>query len=664
MGHTTSLRRFILLLFVLVAGCSRAPATNESMSPTTTSQAVVASRPATVIPSADATATQLPTTTPSLPSTAASDSPSSVAPTSTPARFSGKIDVGGYKLQIRCIGAGSPTVVFDAGLGGSSLTWVQPVGISPFQTTGTFTRACIYDRAGVGESERGAPPRDSKQIVRELHALLANAAISPPYVLVGHSFGGHNVRLYTSQHPDEVTGMVLVDVAHEDQDARWQEVAPADERERIRTKIFNMGANAEGVDLEASSAQVRQARAVSPFPPIPLTVLSAGRPVFPRGLSSDQQANLRQMLHELHANLARLSPKGKQVIAERSDHFIQEDQPELVVEAIREVVEAARAELSDKPSAGTVTAAPLPATPLPSPTTVASVVADLSQADYQTRVRLFDYDPQAPLDVEEQAVHDLGGAKVYQLSYASPRGGRVPGYLVVPSGAGPFAGVIMMHGMPGRAVELLEYAVDLSGTGAVTLLIDAPWARRAGEPLTFTGRDRDEHIQLIADLRRGIDLLASRPDVDSSRLGYIGFSYGAAMGGLLAGVEQRIKAYVLAVGDRGLVERLTSDDGPRGPLRAVPEQQQQQWIAAMEPLQPLHFVGHAAPAALFFQSAQRDQLISRDEATRFHEAGSEPKRIEWYNTDHRLNQQAIRDQVEWLGEQIGIDAAKFAMFEP
>ena len=663
MGHTTSLRRFILLLFVLVAGCSRAPATNESMSPTTTSQAVIASRTATAIPSADATATQLSTSTPSLPSTAASGSPSSVAPTSIPARFTGKIDVGGYKLQIRCIGEGSPTVVFDAGLGGSSLTWVQPVGISPFQTTGTFTRACIYDRAGVGESERGAPPRHSKQIVRDLHALLTNAAISPPFVLVGHSFGGHNVRLYTSQYPSEVAGMVLVDVSHEDLDARWQEVAPADERERIRTKIFNMGANDEGVDLEASSSQVRQARAASPFPPIPLVVLSAGRPVLPRDLSSDQQAKLRQILHELHADLARLSPKGKQVIAERSDHFIKEDQPELVVETIREVVEVARAEISSKPSL-VVTAAPLQPTPLPSPTTAASAVADLSRADYQTLVRLFDYDQQAPLDVEEQTVHDIGGAKVYQLSYASPRGGRVPGYLVVPSGAGPFAGVIMMHGMPGRAVELLEYAVDLSRTGAVTLLIDAPWARRAGEPLTFTAQDRDEHIQLIVDLRRSIDLLASRPDVDSTRLGYIGISYGGAMGGLLAGVEQRIKAYVLAVGDGGLVDRFTGDDGPSGPLRTVPEQQQKEWIAVMEPIQPLHFVGHAAPATLFFQSAQRDQLVSRDEATRFHEAASEPKRIEWYNADHRLNEQAIRDQVEWLGEQIGIDAAKFAMFEP
>jgi pimeloyl-ACP methyl ester carboxylesterase len=120
------------------------------------------------------------------------------------------VSVSGHNLHIYCTGkpSGGPTVVMDAGLGGGVLDWqtVQP-------KVAEFARVCSYDRSGLAWSESGPKPRTSQRIVKELHALLENAGVGGPYVLVGHSFGGANVQLYASEYPEEVAGMVLVDSA-------------------------------------------------------------------------------------------------------------------------------------------------------------------------------------------------------------------------------------------------------------------------------------------------------------------------------------------------------------------------------------------------------------------------------------------------------------------
>jgi pimeloyl-ACP methyl ester carboxylesterase len=116
------------------------------------------------------------------------------------------VDVGGHQLHICATGRGSPTVVLDSGFPGSSLSWTY---VQPEVTR--FTRACSYDRAGLGWSDAGPMPRTTRQIVEELHALLRNAQVKGPYVLVGHSFGTFTVRLYASTYPDEVAGIVLLD---------------------------------------------------------------------------------------------------------------------------------------------------------------------------------------------------------------------------------------------------------------------------------------------------------------------------------------------------------------------------------------------------------------------------------------------------------------------
>jgi pimeloyl-ACP methyl ester carboxylesterase len=122
------------------------------------------------------------------------------------------VDVGGHRLHINVMGQGTPAVVMDSGLSHSSLAWgwVQP-------KVAKFTRVCTYDRAGYGWSDPGPKPRTSQRISDELDRLLVNAGIDAPYIMVGHSSGGLNVRLYAIQHPEKVVGMVLVDAAHENQ---------------------------------------------------------------------------------------------------------------------------------------------------------------------------------------------------------------------------------------------------------------------------------------------------------------------------------------------------------------------------------------------------------------------------------------------------------------
>jgi uncharacterized protein len=279
---------------------------------------------------------------------------------------------------------------------------------------------------------------------------------------------------------------------------------------------------------------------------------------------------------------------------------------------------------------------------------------------------LFDYDHQAPLDIEEVSVTELSSYINHELTYASPKGGRVPATLLVPiESSGPFAGIILMHGLPGDRSNNALFARGLVATGAVVLMIDAPFARpenrhRIHWPLTFDEVDRLEQIQLMIDLRRGVDLLSAREDVDPERLAYIGYSYGGAMGGLLAGIEPRIKAFGLMVGDGGIVSHFTAADGtPLSELNSLPDEKRQAWLAFMEPIEPIRFVGRATPGSLFFQNALRDQAVMQDDALAYQAAGSGPKRIEWYESDHFLPDEAFQHMVDWLGTEIGLDASLF-----
>jgi predicted esterase len=260
------------------------------------------------------------------------------------------------------------------------------------------------------------------------------------------------------------------------------------------------------------------------------------------------------------------------------------------------------------------------------------------------------------------SVQPEDGYTLIKFSYPSPKGGDVPAYLLIPDGNGPFAGIILMHGSSGSRETMLPFARDLVRTGTAVLTLSAPSARpepNSREWITFTTQDREDQIQLMVDLRRGVDLLTQQENVDPARIGYVGYSYGAAMGGLLAGIEPRIKAYGLMVGDGGLVNHFTEDGDPVGGFETIEPAARERWLEEMEPIEPIHFVGHASPSTLFFQNASQDMSVSKADALAYQAAGSEPKQVKWYDSGHGLPSQAFTDMVHWLAEQIEIDATKF-----
>jgi pimeloyl-ACP methyl ester carboxylesterase len=171
-------------------------------------------------------------------------------------------------------------------------------------------------------------------MVEELRALLAVAGVAPPYVLVGHSFGGMNVRLFATRYPAEVAGLVLVDPSHEDGRTRILALLPSDEQE------MHLRGNPEGVDWEASVAELG---AAGPLPPMPVVVLFRGQPALaPPDRSADRVERWEVIWRGMQEDLVRRIPGSRHIIAERSRHYIQRFQPDLVTAVIRDLVEAAR----------------------------------------------------------------------------------------------------------------------------------------------------------------------------------------------------------------------------------------------------------------------------------------------------------------------------------
>jgi pimeloyl-ACP methyl ester carboxylesterase len=279
------------------------------------------------------------------------------------------VDVGPYRLHLYCTGSGSPAVILDSGLGDSYFSWhkVQP-------QIAQFTRVCSYDRAGLAFSDYSRHPSTSKEFAKELHVLLHNAGIPAPYVLVGHSMGGFDVRLYASLYRSEVAGMVLVDSSHPDQqkrlppelidlDATWireQEFFEftmpfgiprllgfcGDDAE-VRAAECNFHTVRESVaELKAISESAAQARNTGSLGNMPLAVLSHDPDMPQPGLPEDLVKPANDAWQQMQQELVHLSTSGTQVIAKNSGHYIQLDRPDVVIAAVRQVVDQARHEES------------------------------------------------------------------------------------------------------------------------------------------------------------------------------------------------------------------------------------------------------------------------------------------------------------------------------
>jgi pimeloyl-ACP methyl ester carboxylesterase len=256
-------------------------------------------------------------------------------------RLSGWFDIGGRRLFLRCSGHRSPTVVFEGGL---THDWYDLQNqVAP------FTRVCSYDHPNGpwSRSEHAPTPRTARDFVADLHTLLRVARVPGPYVLAGHSNGGLFTLLYASTHPRQVAGLVLIDAVHpatiKRRLAMLKPILPPEEWQAARQRMITVPhrlADPERVDIWTSERQTRVALRRSPIRPMPLVVLAHGHPDDPPPPYVELE---EPFWRQLQRELARLVPGGRLVIATESGHDIHHDQPELVLDAIRDVVLAVRA---------------------------------------------------------------------------------------------------------------------------------------------------------------------------------------------------------------------------------------------------------------------------------------------------------------------------------
>jgi pimeloyl-ACP methyl ester carboxylesterase len=294
------------------------------------------------------------------------------------------VNIGSHQLHIYPTGEGSPTVVFESGGASWSLDWYL------VQTEiAKFTRVSSYDRAGFGWSESSPNPRTSEQIVSELHALLTKAEMVKPYIMVGASFGGHTVRLFSKKYPDEVAGIVLLDARHETIDSK---MPPAWKKQEISGKgmyQFMMLASRMGAlkllgklmgekatppivmklpseirpmylevgfqpkyfrsnldELSAITESDKQLSATGSLGSIPLTVIRHGIPDLFANFPPEQAKQSEQVWQELQSELVKLSSNSRILVANKSGHGIQIDQPGLVVDVITQMVDTIRRDSS------------------------------------------------------------------------------------------------------------------------------------------------------------------------------------------------------------------------------------------------------------------------------------------------------------------------------
>jgi pimeloyl-ACP methyl ester carboxylesterase len=549
---------------------------------------------------------------------------------------------GGGRLGYEVRGEGTPIVFLHDGLV-SSAGWDRP-----FDALAKSFRAIRYDRRGFG---RSAPPKGPYSDVDDLHALFETLKVGRA-ILVGCSNGSKLAVDYALAHPDRVEALVLVGpvVSGLPYSEHFLRRGLVNFRpmfqEKSREKLIEAWVRDPYLTASRDPEAQARLRELLTKHPGPLTAS------FPESRPADRPAvgRLAEIhvptlilvgasdIPDVHAHAGVLEAGihgARRIVLPGAGHLAQLDKPE---ELDREVLlflrpdEVARRELAASPQTH----------------------------DFEKGAYLFDYDAQAPLEIQETGTERRGDVRIVDLSYASPLGGRVPAYLVLPPGEAKHPAVLFLHPGQGSRSTFLDEAVELArDRGFVSLTISAPFLRpenqgkRAGNPWN-PEVSRKEQIQAVVDLRRGFDLLVSRPEVDSRHMAYVGHSLGATVGGILAGVEKRPAAFVLMAGYPSLTHAMehNSDQGAIAFQELATPEQRKAYVDALEPIDALHYVGHAAPAKLLFQFARRDEFITPWDAAAYILEASDPKEVKWYDTDHSFNEEARRDRGEWLGRTL------------
>ena len=282
--------------------------------------------------------------------------------------------------------------------------------------------------------------------------------------------------------------------------------------------------------------------------------------------------------------------------------------------------------------------------------------------DFQTAAHWFDYDSKQPLDVHDKIIEQFDGGALHDITYASAKGGPVDAYLVVPTGKGPFAAILFGHWGNGTRAEFIPEAKIYARAGAVSLIPDYPWDRaepwhRSPDHFNKPELNREIYIQAVVDLRRGIDLLLVRPDVDPKRLAYVGHSYGAQWGSILSAVDKRMKTSVLMAGVAECSDNMLRSNDPEiiDFRKTQPAGELENYCQVTGDIDAIHFVGHAAPIPLLLQFANFEQYFDKISMDHYVAAASDPKKVLYYDTGHDLNDpRALEDRYDWLAKHIDL----------
>ncbi|MHA7138646.1 alpha/beta fold hydrolase [Rossellomorea arthrocnemi] len=233
------------------------------------------------------------------------------------------VQISGCKLYAKLVGEnnGKPTVVMDAGYGDYSKAWDSVI-----EDLSMLSNVLIYDRAGLGKSATSSNPRTSREMVKELKELLIEAKIKPPYILVGHSFGGVNLRMFATEYQNEVRGLVLVDSTPEDYRERFLPTMSRDFQQAYNKQFIYEG------NYDEFMESLKQLKDTRHKLNIPLIVLSAGK-------KAHYSRESQELWNKMQREILEISSESKLVIAENSAHYIQNDEPEVVVSAVKKLID-------------------------------------------------------------------------------------------------------------------------------------------------------------------------------------------------------------------------------------------------------------------------------------------------------------------------------------
>jgi dienelactone hydrolase len=275
------------------------------------------------------------------------------------------------------------------------------------------------------------------------------------------------------------------------------------------------------------------------------------------------------------------------------------------------------------------------------------------------------YDPAAPLEVTEESPAQTldGGIEIHDIAWNSLGTDRVSAWLVVPPGGGPFAGIVYLHGSETDRDDFLDEAVAMASGGAASIVMDAPFARTGSSRKAFllnfglAERERDMTAQTVVDLRRAYDVLLERGDVDPERLGFVGHSWGASLGVVLAAVDDRPGSLVIITARpswTGFLEAET-EGWVRSAHERVGDEDWQQYLALMSSLDATAEIDSVEGSRLYLQYGTADDVVPEDVSAQLIEAADGAK-TDLYPAPHALNGDATADRVAWLGDRLGLSS--------